>query len=72
MKKAIYQKPLCECVKISGFEALLLATRGEQAVVKVTDEDAGEDVAGLSRKQSNNVWDDEEYMDGENEDALYW
>lgn len=59
MKKAMYQKPECQWTEMDQDEALMLATSGGQPVVSVSDEDAGENVGGLSNS-SYNIWEDDE------------
>lgn len=58
-KKAIYHSPSCVSMEIHYQKELLLRTSGGQEVVDVyDDEQAGENVGGLSRRRT--VWDDEE------------
>ena len=58
-RKTIYESPTCFCMEIGHQQDLLLRTSGGQTVVDVyDDEQAGENVGGLSRRRT--VWDDEE------------
>ena len=57
-RKTAYESPSCICVEIRQQQELLLSTSGGQTVVDVYDnEQAGENVGGLSRRRT--VWDDE-------------
>ena len=56
-KKATYMSPSSNCVEMGMQQELMLRTSGDQTVVDIYDEQAGENVGGLSRRRT--VWDDD-------------
>ena len=56
-RKTTYESPSCFCMEICHQQELMLRTSGDQTVVDICDEQAGENVGGLSRRRT--VWDDD-------------